>query len=98
MGGSTSLLQPVEAIAVPLSINQVQLAVMVYVIAKNRKTRIAQVPVAMPFPLVFVRVDLLKPSMCGENVRFAIAIDVRNTDAVAVLLASAQMMHGRLVL
>ena len=91
------LFEPVEPVAVALSVDQIHLAVVVDVVAENGKAGVAEVPVAVPLPLVVVGVDLLEPSMGGEDVSLAVAVDVGDADAVAVLLLVAKVMDARLV-
>src|SRR5205823_7688511 len=97
MIGSAGLLEPVQAIAVALAVDEIQLAIVVDVVAKDGETGVAKFPIRMPLPLVVVRVDLLKPAMRREHVRFAIAIDVGDADAVTVLFATPEMVDAWLV-
>ena len=93
-----TLLQPVKPVAMPLAIDQVEPAVMVYVVPEIRKAGITKIPVAVPLPLVVIRVDLLKPAVRRQDVRLAVAIDVSHADPMPVLLTTAEMVHPRLVL
>ncbi len=86
MGGGAGLLEPVETVAVALTVDEVEFAVVVDVVAEDGKAGVAEVPVAVPLPLVVVGVDLLEPAVGGEDVGFAVAVDVGDADAVAVLL------------
>jgi hypothetical protein len=52
----------------------------------------------VPLPLIVVGVDLLEPSVGGENVGFAVTVDVGDADAVAVLLLASEVVDARLVL
>src|SRR5665213_66310 len=79
------LLQPVNTVAVTLAINDVHFAVVVNVIPDDRKSRIAQVPIRMPFPLVVIRVDIFKPSVGSEDIGLSVAVDIGNADAVTIL-------------
>src|SRR5580698_1727912 len=83
------LFEPVESIAVALSVDQVELAVVVDIVAEDGEAGVADVPVAVPLPLVVVGVDLLKPSVGSEDIGLAVAVDVGDADAVAVLLAAS---------
>ncbi len=96
MARCAGLFQPVEPVAVALAKDQVELAVVVYVVAKDGKACVFKAPIAMPGPLVGVRVYLLKPAMRGKHVRLAVAVDVGDADAVAVLRAVAKGVHLRL--
>src|SRR5580698_4324040 len=51
------LLQPVETIAVALAVDQIHLAIVVYVVAENGKAGVCKVPVRVPHPLIVVCVD-----------------------------------------
>ncbi len=97
MRGRAGLFEPVEAVAVALAVDQVELAVVVDVVAEDGKAGVAELPVPVPLPLVVVGVDLLEPAVGGEHVGFAVAVDVGDADAVAVLLAAAEVMDARLV-
>src|ERR1700760_4594927 len=98
MVGGACLFKPIEAIAMTLTIDEVKLAIVVHVIAKNGEAGIADVPVAVPRPLVVIGVDLLEPSVGCEDVGLAVPIDVGDADAVAILGAATEMMNARLVL
>src|SRR6201996_6356235 len=98
MIGGARLLQPVEAVTVSLAIDEVELAVMVYVVAEDGEAGISDIPVAVPRPLVVVGIDLLEPPVRREHIGLAIAVDVGDADAVTVLLAPTEMMDTRLVL
>ena len=50
-------------------------------------------PIAVPLPLVLVGVDLAEPSMRGGTTRVPVAIDVGDSDSVAILLTAADVMH-----
>ena len=45
-----------------LSVDDVHLAVAIHVIANDRKSRIAQLPVGVPLPVVFIGIDVPEPS------------------------------------
>src|SRR5271170_4351318 len=94
---SSGLLEPVESVAVALAVDEVHLAVMVNVVAEDGEAGVTDIPVAMPLPLVVVGVDLLEPSVSGEHVGFAVAVDVGDADAVAILLLASEMMDAGLV-
>jgi hypothetical protein len=70
----------------------------VYVVAEDGESGVADIPVAVPLPLILIGIDLLKPSMRCEYISLAVAVDVGDTDAVAILLAAPQMVDTRLVL
>src|SRR5215467_16396875 len=57
------LFQPIETVPMPLTVDDVHLSIIVYVVNNNRKPSIAQLPISMPFPFVVVSVDILKPSV-----------------------------------
>ena len=40
-----------------------------------------------------VGIDILEPAKRRQNIRFAIAVDIGNADAMAILLLAAHMMH-----
>src|SRR5437764_7544920 len=92
-----SLFEPVQTIAMALTIDQIQFAIVVHVVAKDRKAGVAEFPLPMPLPFVVVGIDLLKPAVRREHVRFAIAVDVGDADAVAILFSAAQVVNPRLV-
>ncbi len=96
-GGGAGLFEPVEAVAVALAVDEVELAIVVDVVAEDGKAGVAEVPVSVPGPLVVVGVDLLEPAVGCEDVGFAVAVDVGDADAVAVLLWKTDVMHARLV-
>src|SRR5208337_935118 len=87
------LLQPVKAVAVTLSVDDVRLAIVIYVIADNRKTGIAQLPIRMPLPLILIGINIFEPSIGSEDIGLAIAIDIGDSDTVAVLLLAAHVVH-----
>ena len=94
--GCAALLEPVEAVAVALAVDDVDFAVVVDVVAEDGEAGVAEMPVGMPLPLVVVGVDVLEPAVGGEDVGFAVAVDVGDADAVAVLLAAADVMDDGL--
>src|ERR1039458_145892 len=66
--GATALLfKPVDSIAVALAVDHIHLAVVVHVVADDRKARVLHLPVAMPLPLILVGIDLLEPSVRRKN-------------------------------
>jgi hypothetical protein len=88
------LLEPVEAVAVTLAVDEVELAIVVHVVAEDGEAGVAEVPIPVPLPLVVVGVDVLEPAMRSEDVGFAIAVDVGDADAVAVLFADLRRGGG----
>src|ERR1700733_3647317 len=96
MGRVTLLLQPVQAVAMSAAVNDVCLAVAIHVIADNREPGFLQVPIPVPLPLVAIGVDVLEPAMRCEKIDFAIAIDVRHADAVAILVVASRVVTLRL--
>ncbi len=84
------MLQPVEPVAVALAVDEVHLAVVVDVVAEDGKAGVAEVPVRVPLPLVVVGVDLLEPAVGCEDVGLAVAVDVGDADAVAILFSAAE--------
>src|SRR5690349_20998208 len=57
--GITLLFQPINAVAMPAAIDDVSLAVVVDVITDDREAALLEIPIALPFPLVLVRIDVL---------------------------------------
>ncbi len=51
-------------------------------------------PVGVPLPLVVVGVDVLEPAVGCEDVGFAVAVDVGDSDAVAVFIFAADVMDA----
>lgn len=90
------LLKPIEAVAMPLAVDDVGLAIVIYVVAEDGKSGIAQLPVRVPLPFVAIGVDLLEPAVGRQNVRFAVAVHIGDANAVAVLRLPAQMVNVRL--
>ena len=97
VGWGASLLEPVQAIAMSLAVDEIKLAVVIDVIAEDGEAGVAEFPFSMPLPFVVVGIDLLKPAVRREHVRFAIAVDVGDADAVAILFSAAQVVNPRLV-
>ena len=100
------LLEPVDSVAVALAVDDVGFAVVEDVVSDDWETRVSEFPIRMPFPLICVGIDLTEPAVGGEDVCLAVAIDVSNARAVAVLppqrrrpvvgdpgLAAADVMH-----
>jgi len=98
MIGGAALFQPVKAIAMALTVDKVELAIVIHVVTEDGEAGIADVPVTVPLPLVVVGIDLLEPSVRGEYVGLAVAIDVCDADAVAILRAPSEMVDAGLVL
>ena len=90
--GIALLFEPIQAVAVAAAVDQVHFAVVVHVVADDGKSGFAQVPFRAPFPLVVICVNVLEPAMRHKNVNLAVAIDIRHTDAVTVLIASADVV------
>src|SRR5580704_13550827 len=88
------LLEPVEAVAVALAVDDVGAAVVVDVVGEDGEAGVAEVPVGVPLPFVVVGVDVLEPAVGGEDVGFAVAVDVGDADAVAVLCFVADVVHA----
>jgi hypothetical protein len=82
MGGSASLFEPVEAVAMALAVDEIKFAIVVDVVAEDRKTSVTKVPVPVPKPLVAICVDLLESAMGRQDVGFTVAVDVGDADAV----------------
>src|SRR5690242_4273846 len=78
------------------AVNHVGFSVVVHVITDNRKSGLAEFPVSVPVPLVLIGVDIPEPAKRRQEVVFAVAIDVRDPDAMAVLLRSAGFVDFRL--
>src|SRR5579859_4928097 len=87
------LLKPVEAVAVALAVDDVELAVIVYVIAEDGEACVVHLPVAVPLPFVIVGIDVAEPAVGREDVCFAIAIYIGDADAVAVFFFASDVMH-----
>ncbi len=75
-----------------LAVEDVHLAIVVDVVAEDGEAGVAELPVGMPLPLVVVGVDVFKPAVGSEDVGFAVAVDVGDADAVAVLLFADYMV------
>src|SRR5579863_2741638 len=75
-----------------LAVNDVHLAIVVHVVADDGEAGIFEIPVFVELPLVLVGVDLLEPAERREDIGLAVAIDVGDADAVAVLGAAAHVM------
>jgi hypothetical protein len=90
--GCAALFEPVEAVAMALSVDEIELAVVIDVIAEDGEAGVAEIPVAVPLPLVVVGVDVLEPAKGGEDVGLAVAVDVGDADAVTVLMFAADVM------
>ena len=86
VGAAPLLLKPVEPVAVALAVDHVHLAVVVHVVADDRKSGVLHLPVAMPLPLILVGIDLLEPAVWSKDVGLAVAVDIRHADAVPILL------------
>ncbi len=91
------LFEPVEAVAVALAVDEVHFAVVVDVVAEDGKAGVAEVPIGVPDPFVVVGIDLLEPAVGGEDVGFAVAVDVGDADAVTVLLLAAEVVGAGFV-
>jgi len=94
--GRTALLVPVETVAVSLADDEVQLAVVVDVVAEDGEACVAKMPVGVPLPLVVVGVDVLEPAVGCEEVGFAVAVDVGDADAVTVLFFASDVVDAGL--
>ena len=88
------LFEPVEAVAVALAVDDVGAAVVVDVVGEDGEARVTEMPVGVPLPFVVVGVDVFEPAVGGEDVGFAVAIDVADADAVAVFVFAADVMDG----
>ena len=80
-----------------LAVDEIELAIVVHVIAEDGKASVAEVPVPMPYPLVVIGVDLFEPAVGREDVGFAVAVDVGDADAVTVLFAASEVVDARFV-
>ncbi len=77
-------------------VNDVRFSIAVYVVADDRETRFAQVPVGVPLPFVVIRIDVLKPTERCQNIHFAIAIDIGHASSVSILIVPADVMDAGL--
>src|SRR5689334_18904575 len=77
------------------AINHIGFSVVVYVIADNRKSGLAEFPFAAPLPFVLIGIDISEPAKRGQKIVLAVAIDVRDPDAVAILLRAAGFVDLR---
>jgi len=75
----TLLLQPVESIAVALTVDDVHFAVIIDVIANDGKSSVTEIPVRVPLPLIVISVDLSKPSIGRQDIRLAISVHIGNS-------------------
>ena len=63
IGAATALLHPIHAITVAAPVNQIHFAVVVHVVADDRKTGFPEIPIGMPVPFVLICVHILEPAM-----------------------------------
>ena len=96
MGRVALLLQPVKAVAMSAAVDDVCFAIAIHVVTDNREPGFLQIPIAVPLPLVAIGVDILEPAVRRQKIHFAVAIDVRHADAVAILVMAAHVVDLRL--
>lgn len=92
----SALLEPVQAIAVSATDDDIRLAIVVDVVSQDRKPCFIEVPIGVPPPPIMVRIDVLIPAKRGENVSLTIAVNIGDPNAVTVMFFSCERMYSRL--
>src|ERR1700733_6322867 len=73
--------------------DDLHLAVPIHVVADDRESGFLQIPIAVPLPFVMIGVDIFEPAVRREQIYFAVAVDVRHADAMAVLVMAARVVN-----